>query len=338
MYQVCTCRLRVNFYRKLRYYQKLFLDFKRFQEGNIHLTMSVGEISEGISVRCQYGTDNIIKGVSVAKINGKAMPGPLLMKYSINRTDNVEWQRSVICVLFILVILAIASYIMIKIPESKKSGTVLMFVEAIASFLVISLIYPTLTLEPIVWAEAATDYYKYASGKSIMECLQFLEAGLYLSEIPMFISLLIIRILNIETFSFYPIQMLSVFFACMCTAPICMHYFRKYFDRKVRFALALMVSCYLFSPDDLTIINVAYIGAAFLVITFIYDFEEMSMPIYILTLIIEGFICLSKMAFLVFFPVGVFFLILFWKRSNVRKRLSVMVLKMAAACAGFMSE
>lgn len=313
-------------------YCRIDINTKKFKPGFVDVLLQIEDLNEGAVVNIRL-TENAKYGLPPAIINNEKKGGTLSVDYVLTMRDR---QFFIDCILIILAVFTIlVAALIMCFNETPFTGYFLMFTEAALVLEVLSLLFPSWSYEGIAWAEGVTVFYDDAVHKSAEKCLTRLEGNMYLSAFNSFVTVLAVKVLGLRRNLFVFLQYVGLLFRAMCLAPFCSHYFKKLFNRPVRFAVAFVGICFIYPYFHF--IGSAYAGVFFLILLLLFDYEEINNVIYLLALGIASLICMSKFYYVIFAPVSAIFLLLCWKNCNKKKRAAVSVIGLAGLCEGIFS-
>lgn len=315
-------------------YVPVRLKLSRFTDGELLLTVYASELDDdaSVSVRC---TAEAIYGLPQAVINGTPNNGTLSLNYKICQPHDIEFRVSLLLVMIISVSGILASYVMTYTEETPKTGWVLLGLFIVMAMAVFSLERPASTWQGESRYEGPVFFYNNVANMGILNALRQLEGGMYLSAVQNIIMIVAVRILHLRKNLFVAVESMGILYLVLCLAPFCSHYFKKYFTRTFRFVCPLLIAC--FAPINTEFHAIGYVGAFFLILLLICDFEKINHLIYALILLIVPAVCMSKMMFVAFAPVAFVYYLLFRKEMNRKKKCCVIEIGIFAFMEAFLS-
>lgn len=186
------------------------------------------------------------------------------------------------------------------------------------------LLFPSLTTDPEVWAEAGSNYLPYALYSTYWQNLWATDAG-YLPLLPRFLSVIIIKVFHgIEIYA-AATQLIAIGFIALFSSIINFQVFRKLFPSDLlRFLTGISIA---FIPDyELnTFINFTYFGLVPLLLFLFIDKSNMRNSIFWSISLFLFLIIMSKPHFIAFAPI-LFVMCIITYRKKLHRTLTFYVL------------
>jgi hypothetical protein len=177
------------------------------------------------------------------------------------------------------------------------------YVAFILSYVMLSIRYPTNSFASEIWAEAGTNFYMNAANHGWVTNLKALDYS-YLPLNQRLISLLVVKILNIQEnfmviFSFFSLTFTSLFFAS-----INFKTFQNIIQKDIsRFIVSLyFILLYEVGYEQVTFINYIYFGSLLIFLMLFLEYDKLNKKELIFITVITSIIMLSKGSFVAFLP------------------------------------
>lgn len=292
------------------------LDFTKLDIGKATLLITTENVSEGeISLAC--GTDYY--GFGEAAIDGNGIGMTLFQKYSYHILNGEYWLR-LVC--FGLVVLGMAGLCLLAAgKEESKKKCYMVFLLLTGIFLAIFYIYDSSVMLEPTYAEAVTNFMKYAREESFLKNLLITDAG-YLPLFPRLITLFYIKILRLPAAdALYFMQMSACILCGMMWAFFSLYPFRKYMALPLRIVSCILVMSVCFHPETLFFTNFPYWGILLILLFLFSEMKEWNKVEFWTVTILGVLFCLSKGAYAVILPFMFLYLLFFHKELTKRQKL-----------------
>jgi hypothetical protein len=204
------------------------------------------------------------------------------------------------------------------------------YVAFILSYVMLSIRYPTNSFASEIWAEAGTNFYMNAANHGWVTNLKALDYS-YLPLNQRLISLLVVKILNIQEnfmviFSFFSLTFTSLFFAS-----INFKTFQNIIQKDIsRFIVSLyFILLYEVGYEQVTFINYIYFGSLLIFLMLFLEYDKLNKKELIFITVITSIIMLSKGSFVAFLPLyGILLLKSFYfkKKETIHLSFSIIYL------------
>ena len=300
------------------------LDFTKLNEGVANLIITTENVSED-TVFLVCGADYYGFGETIVNGNGNGMT--LFQKYDYHIISG-EYHLRLICYGFVVLGIAVLCFLLIGKEESKKSCYGV-FAILTVMFLAIYYIYDSSVILEPTYAEAVTNFMKFAREESFLSNLLITDAG-YLPLFPRLITLLFIKILRMPAAdALYFMQITACILCSMMWAFFCLYPFKKYMSLSLRVVFCMLVMAVCFHPETLYFTNFPYWGILLLLLFLLSDMKMWNKAEFLCLTGLAALICLSKGAYAVILPFMLLYLFLFW--TQVDKRRKVYAFSMSGA-------
>lgn len=189
------------------------------------------------------------------------------------------------------------------------------------TFLAMYYIYDSYVIIEPTYAEAVTNFLKYAREESTVNNLLIPDAG-YLPLLPRLITLCFVKILRISSdYALYAMQLSAGVGCCMIWSFFVLYPFRSLLRLPVRilFCMLMMTTC--FYDETLFFTNFVYWGILLILLFMISDMEQWNITAYWGITFICVLICLSKGVYVIMLPLMTVYLLLFWREKGWRNKV-----------------
>ncbi len=307
-------------------------------------TLAAGDAILRISVEAEnlYGGSVALKIVP-EKIYGYgqvyrdkvAQEGSVVLSMSGWSMENegVWYSIAWIAVIFLLVVLS--SWLITWKKETvwfDKTIRATVFLLIIAVF---SLLYPSFLWYGCDWCEGIF-YYRKIQENSLLRVLASSDFNLYMAQFNNIFMYLFVKILGIDTYTFVACQILSIGMVAYWGTLFCKKQYDAWFSIDFRVGAAVVAVCYLYTMQEFSFIGIAYFGILFLLYLITYDFSNDRLAFWI-SLPVVVILCLSKMTFVLFCPIGLFLLFLWRKKLSKRNRILLWTMSLSCLAEGAVS-
>lgn len=297
-------------------YISLPLDFTKLSPGEANLYVTTEGIAEGeLLLAC--GTDYY--GFGETMINGSGSGMTLFQKYSYHVVSG-EYQWRLFCYGFVVFGMVCLCFLVIGKEENKKRCYAV-FGVLTGMFLAIFYIYDSSVILEPTYAEAVTNFMKFAREESFVTNLFLTDAG-YLPLLPRLITLFFMKLLRLPAAeALYFMQMSASILCCMMWAFFCLYPFRKYMPLALRVIFCLLVMAVCFQEETLFFTNFPYWGILPILLMLLSDMQSWNKAEFWTGTVFGILICLSKGAYAVMFPVMMLYLLFFYPDLNRRQKV-----------------
>lgn len=291
---------------------------KEFCGKNVEISISANHIDDADSIVAVYTSSDYVHGLSVMELNGQ----------KIGLYADIEfngWSLSNECVIYSLVWIILIVFLNICLAWMLTFGEKLKRYELICQLLctstiiaVLSLLYPSLTWYGIDWCEGIT-FYQNLRERSFLGYFAQLEGGMYLSEFNNSLLWIANKLLRGGKHTFQLVQILVTLFCAFTSSIFCSKSYNKYFSMDFRSIISITIGCFIFTMEEYTLIAAAYFGIVFVLYALTYDYERIRGWFFLTSVIWLIVLCMSKMAYVILFPVATFMYVLLERREKTKK-------------------
>lgn len=314
-------------------YELKDIDFSKYSDGSVVIDVSLEE-SYGGTFALQMTKEDIY-GYDAAQKNGVPQDGSLVISFSSWSLQNECVIYSIAWIFVILMLIIMASWLMTYKAEWKHFDKVIRALTFGLIISVFSLLYPSFLWYGCDWCEGIF-YYRKIQENSLLDVLLSSDFDLYMAQYNNIFMYLIVKVFGIDTYTFVVCQILSIGMVAYWASLFCKKQYGKYFPIDFRVGAAIVSICYLYTMQEFSFIGIAYFGVLFLLYIITYDFSEdrvsfwLSIPMIII-------MCMSKMTFVLFCPIGIFLLYLWRKKISKRNRILLWVMTISCLLEGLVS-
>lgn len=277
------------------------------KQGNYILRI-IPSISNNSSIYIE-STNNGITGSHKLKINGNIQENNLRMKtsYCVYEVDKGKIPfRCFLIVVFIAVLMS-AAYLLLM---NKTGGYSIFICSFTLTALYIILSCNRLFFESAPFIEDAVTFGSAATSETFIKALCTKDAG-YLCLIQNIISWFVFRILHFGKYGYFVMNVIVIAVISAINAFINLPIFETIADRKTRFLVSLAIPIiYVRQYESYAFINFVYWGIILFALTLFLDLEKIKNHYYILLLVSEVLICLSKGIYAIMCPIIIFYVFL----------------------------
>lgn len=292
------------------------LDFSKLCAGEANVVLTTDGVTEGeLSLVC--GTDYYGFGETI--VDGSSSGMTLFQKYSYHIV-NGEYKLRLVCYGIVVLGMVFLSFLLIGKEESKKRCYAV-FATLTGMFLAVFYIYDSSVILEPTYAEAVTNFMKFAREESFVKNLFITDAG-YLPLLPRLIALFFIKILRCPAAdALYFMQMTACILCCMMWAFFCLYPFKKYMSLAMRVVFCMLTMAVCFHPEILFFTNFPYWGVLPLLLLLLSDMKAWNKAEFWILTGFGALICLSKGAYAVIFPFMLIYLLFFYTELNRRQKV-----------------
>ena len=292
------------------------LHFTKFAAGEASLLITTENVSEGeLSIAC--GTDYY--GFGETLVNEQGIGMTLFQRYSYHIL-NGELRLRLICLGLVAVGL-IGLCLLVKGKEESRKRCNAVFWVLSATFLAVFYIYDSSVMIEPTYAEAVTNFMKYAREEGFFRNLLITDAG-YLPLFPRLITLFYIKVVRLPAAdALYFMQMTACVICSMMWAFFCLYPFRKYMSLPLRVVFCLLVMAVCFHQETLFFTNFPYWGILLILLTLLSEMKEWSKIQFGTLILLGALFCLSKGAYAVILPFMLLYLCFFYTELTKRRKL-----------------
>lgn len=309
------------------------IDFSKYSGGNIQIEIMPEQLSGG-TFALQTAPE-IIYGHEAVQKNGMEQDGALVLSFSGWSLWNEGVLYSIGWILAIVLLVLFASWLMTYKADWKhfdRAIQVTVFGLIVAVF---SLLYPSFLWYGCDWCEGIF-YYQKIRENSLLHVICSSDFDLYMAQYNNIFMYLIVKVFGIDTYTFIVCQVLSIGMVAYWASCFCKKQYGKYFSIDLRVGAAIVSICYLYTMQEFSFIGIAYFGVLLLLYIITYDFSEDRLAFWVavpMTIVI----CLSKMTFVLFCPIGLALLFLWRKKLSGRNRALLWVMSTSCLAEGVVS-
>lgn len=297
-------------------YVSIPLDFTKLSEGRAILSLTIEGVAEGeVSLVC--GVDYYGFGETI--VNGNSLGMTLFQKYDYH-IINDEYQLRLLCYILVVLCMIILCFLLIGKEESKKRCYAV-FAILTGMFLAIFYIYDSSVMLEPTYAEAVTNFMKFAREESFLKNFLITDAG-YLPLFPRLITLLFIKVLRLPAAdALYFMQMTACILCSMMWAFFCLYPFKKYVSLPLRVIFCMLVMAVCFHQETLFFTNFPYWGILLILLIMLSDMKAWSKVEFWTLTGFGALICLSKGAYAVILPFMLLYLCFFYSELDKRQKI-----------------
>lgn len=297
-------------------YVPLPLDFTKLSAKEAALYMTTEGVSEG-ELLLVCGKDYY--GFGETLLNGKGCGMTLFQKYSYHLATG-EYKLRLLCYGTVVLCMIFLSLLLLGKEESKKQCYAV-FAVLTGMFLAVFYIYDSSVMLEPTYAEAVTNFMKFAREKSFTENLFLTDAG-YLPLFPRLITLFFIKLLRFPAAeALYLMQMCACILCCMMWTFFCLYPFRKYMPLALRVVFCIITMAVCFHSETLFFTNFPYWGILPILLILLSDMKAWNKAEFWMGTGFGMLICLSKGAYAVIFPFMLLYLLFFYTELNRRQKV-----------------
>ncbi len=292
------------------------LDFAQLNAGEAVLVIRTEGVKEQ-ELSLAYGTDYY--GFGETLINGEAETEQTLFQcYSYHMQDS-EYRIRLFCYGFVVFGMVLLGLLIIGREESR-ARCYAVFVILTGIFLAMFYIYDSSVILEPTYAEAVTNFMKYAREESLFSNLLLTDAG-YLPFLPRLITLFFIKLLRIPAANALYLMQLSACVLCsMLWAFFCLEPFCKYMNLSLRVVFSMLVMMVCFYQETVFFTNFSYWGILLILLFMLSEMEQWNLLEFWVITAFCALYCLSKGAYAVLLPFFVLWLLFFYRELNKRQK------------------
>lgn len=289
-------------------------------EGGASLSVTTEGVREGeLALAC--GIDYY--GFGEACWNGQKTGCALAQEYCWHITDG-EYRVRLFCYL-LAVAGCIALFILvggIKGGREETAGRCLaVFGVLTGAFAAMFYIYDSSILLEPTYAEAVTNFMKYAREERFLPNLLISDAG-YLPLLPRLITLFFIKVVRIPAAgALYAMQGTACLCCCMVWAFFTLHPFQSWLCLSERILFCFVVMAVCFHTETLFFTNFVYWGVLLILLVMISDMKRWNIVAYAVLVCVCSLVCLSKGGYVVMLPFMAVCLTVFWRSMGGREKV-----------------
>lgn len=296
------------------------LTMTALKSGQASLSVSAVGVKQGeLALGC--GPDYY--GFGEAVVNAQATGYTLTQKYYWHITD-WEYYCRVACYLFVVfgclgILLLIRN---LKAAEDETPGRcAVVFCIMTGVFLAIFFIYDSSVIIEPTYAEAVSNFLKYAREESFMVNILISDAG-YLPLLPRLITIFLITLLRIPAgIALYGMQFTACLCCCMIWAFFTLHPFRGILGISERIIFCFVIMAVCFYDETVFFTNFVYWGILLIFLFVISDMDQWRLSAYSIITLGCSLVCLSKGAYVIMLPFMAVCLLVFWKSMGRRDKV-----------------
>lgn len=307
------------------FYKMKQIDFSKYSGGNLSVEIVPKQLANG-SFALKTAPE-IIYGCDAVQKNGMEQENVLAVSYVSH-----SWQKegaiySIGWILIIVALVIFVSWLMTYQTEWRHFDRAVQLAVFGLIIAVFSLLYPSFLWYGCDWCEGIF-YYQKIQENSLKDILLSSDFNLYMAQYNNIFMYLIVKVFGIDTYTFVVCQVLSIGMVAYWASCFCKKQYGKYFPIDLRVGAAIVSICYLYTMQEFSFIGIAYFGVLLLLYIITYDFSEDRLAFWLVIPMIIV-ICLSKMTFVIFCPIGIFLLFLWRKKVSGRNRILLWVMSIS---------
>lgn len=256
-------------------------------------------------------------GFGAADYNGVKQDFTLAQAYHYHIVGMEYWIRLLCYGMMILCAVMLVLLVNSERIESRGKCLAAFGIMTAMFMAVIYLLDSSIYLEP-TYAEAVTNFLKYAREESFINNLLITDAG-YLPLLPRLITLLLVKVIRIPpAYALYFMQITACLVCSMIWSFFALHPFQGLMKLSNRILWCILVMLTCFCEETLFFTNHVYWGICFLLLMMIADLKKFPGWIYAALTAFGAVVCLSKGTYAVMLPLA-FLGMIFMHRSMDRR-------------------
>lgn len=301
-------------------YYSLPLSMTSLLPGQAVLSITTDGVAPG-ELAAVCGTDYY--GFGEVAVDGRGIGYTLAQKYSYHILDR-EYDVRRIC--YLLVIAGMVGVFLLTAigkgaQEESRGRCLAVFVALTCLFLPMFYIYDSSVLIEPTYAEAVSNFLKYAREESFVSNLLITDAG-YLPLLQRLITLFIVKILRVPAeYALYVMQFAACLGCCMMWSFFALHPFRGLLRLPLRVVFCMLVMTTGFYDETLFFTNFVYWGMLLILLFLVSDMEQWHPAVYAIVTFLCALVCLSKGSYVIILPFMAVYLMLFWRGNGRRQRV-----------------
>lgn len=304
------------------------LEMKALESGQAFITVATEGVAEG-EVELACGMDYYGFG-EMSTTDGKSLGYTPVQQYYWHITD-MEYRVRIAC--YLLAVLGCIGLFILTASGTADEGRgrcLAVFGVLTATFLAMFYVYDSSILLEPTYAEAVSNFMKYAREESLVSNLLIADAG-YLPLFPRLITLFFIKVLRLPAAdALYAMQFTGCLACCMIWAFFVLYPFKGLLRLPYRILFCFMVMAACFHAETLFFTNFVYWGILLILLFLISDLTKWSRIGYWGITAVCVLICLSKGAYVIMLPFMALYLLLFWRGLSKRGKIYGFVIMGAA--------
>lgn len=242
---------------------------------------------------------------------------------------NGEYILRLVCFAAVCLCMAALFFLLCRREENRAVCIGVFAVLTIQFFATVYVYESTVLLEP-TYAEAVTNYLKFAREERFVDNLLITDAG-YLPLMPRLIALFFVRLLRLPAAeALYLMQITACLLYSMMWAFFALWPFHRVLSLPARTISCILMMTLCFHLGTLYFINFTYVGAFAILLFLISDSGGWSRLSFALITAYGCLLCLSKGAYVILCPFMAVYLLFFYKSVEKRKRLYAVCLAAAS--------
>ncbi|RRD40755.1 hypothetical protein EII29_02135 [Leptotrichia sp. OH3620_COT-345] len=298
------------------------MDFSKLKKGEaiIEIEGIEGELNTSVSL---YKSSDISLGI----ISENNLEQNKSLVYQLNY---YSIDKIVIVQIIFTFLLTVSFILLIKLLEKEQKNTSkIYFLTSIIIYFLINIKVPIVTFKAEPYGEVITNFLFYGLSKNFLDNIFIPDAG-YFPLFQRIIALIIIKLFKSNLkLTIFIMQNIGVYSICLMSSIFVLRNYRKYGDLLFRFCIAVILGGGVTLTSSIELyyfFNITYYGIVALFFISLLNFEKLKKNSYILLMIFVFFINISKLYFVVLFPLVLIVLIVFWKKILLKERIYLLII------------
>lgn len=328
---------------------KVKISFEQNHEIKTEKTLDVSEIENDKINYIKMNFSKIKKGKAtliVEGIDGKENNSIVLYKSSDVSLGKIDKEpnnkglvfemsyylitKTVIIQIFYLFLTGMCYTLIYKMSRNnKKYNKRLYFLTSIMIFFMINVKVPIVSFNSEPYVETLSNFLFFGRNENFLNNLFISDSGYW----PLFqrlIGLVIIKLFHFNLkWIIFIMQNTGVIFITLFSSLFVLEKFQKYGIFLFRLCIAIILGggvTLTSSIEGYYFFNFTYYGIVALIFISLLDLNKLSKKIYIFILIFSFFINISKLYFIILFPITIFIFLFFWKKITDREKLYLIII------------
>lgn len=310
------------------------VDLDKFNDGMAQLQIKGIDTKAGSSIYFISLKDDIYE-LPAATYNNSKLDGPLTIEYT---TYNSNFNGSYFVVLMALIILVGVALVLLLTYNPKDMY--IYFTTTILVALIIAVRYPTYTIGGEAWAEAGVLYIPTAMNSTFIGNLLTLESGLYINIMARLIAWFFVKTMPSIYYALHGINISSLIILSFMGAALSSGVFKKYIRPVEGVVISILITTCLVDGETIaTPLITAYWGIIPLIIIMTAMVLQINIPkkLFIFWSVLVALSILSRMAFVIFIPIIILYIIWFRRKLTKTNTIYISILGLLCLTEGVLS-